>query len=83
MKFSTILICFSLVLLNSIVFAQSEHKECGFNKIYQGLQNDSNFLAVQAKMKQDIKQTHFLKSDTVIVIPVVVHVIYKNETENK
>lgn len=82
MKFSTILICFSLVLLNSIVFAQSEHKECGFNKIYQGLQNDSNFLAVQAKMKQDIKQTHFLKSDTVIVIPVVVHVIYKNETEN-
>lgn len=80
MKINTLtlllLLCFSLQS-----DAQVVKKRCAFDSIYQHLQTDSTYLANRHQLE---KNQPLLKdnSDLVIVIPVVVHLIYKNATEN-
>lgn len=63
-------------------FKLNAQDRCAFDQVYEQLSQHPSFVASQAQMNQNIKDLPNAKSQTVIVIPTVVHVIYKNQTEN-
>lgn len=69
------------LLIPSLSEAQSKQKSCSFDSIYVALQNDPNFRAEQIRLKK-LPPPEKRNGDSLIVIPVVVHVIYKNAAEN-
>lgn len=70
------------VLIAQALQAQSGAKTCGFQQVYDEVKNKPAYLESQQILNEALKQKFNAKSDTVIVIPVVVHVIYKNGQEN-
>jgi len=80
MKINTL--TFIILLLFSLHSdAQSIKKRCGFDSIYRIQQTDAAYLAKKNKLE---KQRPILKdnSENVILIPIVVHLIYKDTGEN-
>jgi hypothetical protein len=77
----TVLISFLSFIALTYSYGQSERKRCGFAEVYQELQKDSTFLQTQAflEKKQPINQ---LKSQTVFIVPVVIHAIHRNSADS-
>lgn len=59
-----------------------ERKKCRFDEIYQDLLQNEDFIRDQEAFNDFVKKYKQNKMDTVITIPTVVHVLYKNATEN-
>lgn len=57
-------------------------KQCSFGEIHQRIQSSPDYEQRQLEYIRSIKEIQHNKMDTVIVIPTVIHVIYKNSTEN-
>ncbi len=74
---------FTLLLFSIItVYGQSSNKVCGNQQVYESLENNSRYQHIQSLLEGKANRFSFQKSDTVITIPVVVHVVYKNGFEN-
>lgn len=80
MKKTVLIICI-LLLAFDYANGQSERKRCGFDAIYQELKKDSTFLRTQAELKKQ-KGANQLKSQTVFIVPVVVHAIHRNAADS-
>jgi len=79
-KFYLIAILF-IQLFITILKAQ-ETKKCGFDLIYQSLANDSDRIIFESNFQEQNKKRSNQKSSAIITIPTVVHVIYRNSTQN-
>jgi len=77
----TVLIIGLLIFAYSTAFGQSKRKRCGFDAIYQELKKDSTFLKTQAELDRKKDQPQ-LKSQTIFVVPVVVHAIHRNSADS-
>lgn len=73
---------FSLLLILLLVFKLNAQERCGFDQIYKQLSENTSFKAYQSQMNLQNRSLPKNKSQTIIVIPTVVHVIYKNQDEN-
>lgn len=59
-----------------------EHKVCGFGEIYHSLLKDSLNKDFEIQSKENEKKWSIHKSNEIITIPTVVHVIYRTATQN-
>ena len=73
---------FSLILMLFLIFNLNAQDRCAFDQVYEQLSQHPSFVASQAKMNQLNRNLIKDKSQTIIVVPTVVHVIYKNPDEN-
>ncbi|MEX2379283.1 MAG: hypothetical protein WD530_00955, partial [Vicingaceae bacterium] len=80
MKNLVLIIC-TLLLTSDYAYGQSERKRCGFDEVYQELQKDSTFLRTQAKLEKQ-RGANQLKSQTVFIVPVVIHAIHRNSADS-
>ncbi len=72
-----------LVLFNDLLaVSQNIKSRCSTGKLIEEAQEKPEYIATQEKISEAIKNYKFDKTDTVITIPVVVHVLYKNQREN-
>lgn len=65
-----------------LVLKLNAQDRCAFDQIYKQLSENPSFKAYQSQMNQQNRRLAKEKSQTIIVIPTVVHVIYKNQDEN-
>ena len=70
-----------LLAAGSIVLAQAERK-CGFDYVQQHISQHPDFNTYQINKQLAYKNVRHQKADTVIRIPVVVHVIHRLAAEN-
>lgn len=80
MKKLVVILFFSL-FAHTYVNGQNERKRCGFDQIYQELQKDSAFLQTQANLSKQ-KDANQLKSQTIFIVPVVIHAIHRNSADS-
>lgn len=76
-------ICFLFSLFLGLLpsyklLAQIEKTRCNTGELIQNSLNNPTYIETQRFIKEASKRLNFDKSDTVITIPVVVHIIYKN-----
>lgn len=83
MKFKIRLITLLLTAcsLGFSVYSQPQKIRCNTSKLLEEAKNNAYYIETQRQIKEATKQLQLDKSDTVITIPVVVHVIYKNQAE--
>ncbi len=55
---------------------------CGFDEIYEQLSRSPEFLVEKQRIDRLYKQNPHQKSETVFIVPTVIHVVYKNTIEN-
>lgn len=77
----TVLIIGLLIFAYTTAIGQSQQKKCGFDAIYQELKKDSTFLKTQAELDRKKSQPQ-LKSQTIFVVPVVVHAIHRTSADS-
>lgn len=77
-----ILPIFSLLIVSCLSLNLFSQERCGFDEIYRELLKQPAFVASQARLNQLNKTSSKEKTQTVFIIPTVVHVIYKNQSEN-
>lgn len=76
-----VIITFLTLIAIDYANGQSERKRCGFDAIYQELQKDSTFLQTQARLEKK-RNVNQLKSQTVFIVPVVIHAIHRNTSDS-
>ena len=72
----------SLIILIAVFQASSQVIRCDHETHWNDLIKSPDFRALQEDFEQRRKQPNLSKSQSVFVVPVVVHVIYKNSAEN-
>ncbi len=77
LKICTFLLFFSVLQLN----AQQKHR-CGFANLHENDLNKEAFLKHQEEFSRFLKSYRPNKTDTIIRVPIVFHIIYKNAREN-
>jgi len=81
MSIKKVLLTLSLVLSIALAYSQ-KGKFCGFDTIYKDLITHSNFTQSQIEFNRMVKKHAHNKSNEIVTIPVIVHVLYKNNAEN-
>jgi hypothetical protein len=71
-----------LFFTDFIANSQSQNRVCEFEQIMNQYSSDPNYLAEQLRIKTLAKLLENNKTDSIYTIPVIVHVIYKNNVEN-
>lgn len=72
---------FVILMFSFSIYAQNSRR-CGFKDVQHNIQSHPNYNDYLVQKKLLEKSFYPTKSDTVITIPVVVHVIYKSAAEN-
>ena len=78
----TYLIAFMCLLVATVKLVAQEGRKCGFDLFYNELLNVNSQVDLESHFQAQVKQRSMQKSNTIVTVPTVVHVIYRTQTQN-